>query len=224
MKLLQARKGQFVYYNNELHKIYSVKPIFKQSLHMYRIKDMKQVLAKAEEVQFVRPKPLDTLIFFGKRYTLRDDVKPEENGYILITKPAPEYLDHYSLNEFERVSEVRDDHIITTRRNSVRMSEFLVMVPGVEEGSNDIAYYDKSLVTAQQLMEDESLENELGDDPDYSPSIGDIYANESRKLKAMVVAIDGKEVILGHGERIRIKELMDSKEWDLVFSGDNGID
>ncbi len=30
MKLFQVRKGQFVFYENELHKVYSVKPMFKK--------------------------------------------------------------------------------------------------------------------------------------------------------------------------------------------------
>ncbi|WP_088006783.1 hypothetical protein [Indiicoccus explosivorum] len=218
MKLLQARKGQFVYYNNELHKIYSVKPLLKQSLHMYRIKDMQQVLARAVEVEQYKPKPMDSFIFWGKRYTLRSDVPPRENGYILITKPAPEYLDHYSLNEFEKVDQVKDDHVVTTRRNSVRMEEFLVMVPGAEEGSNDIVYQDKSIVTAQQMMEDENLEALIGGTSGYGPSIGDIYTNGRTDVRAMVVAIDGNVAVLGHGERIGLTELAESEEWQLVLT------
>ncbi|AQQ51950.1 hypothetical protein [Planococcus lenghuensis] len=218
MKLLQARKGQFVYFNNELHKIYSVKPILKQSLHMYRIKDMQQVLARTDEVVQVKPKPNDSLIFWGKRYTLRDDVQPKENGYILITKPAPDYLDHYSLNEFEKVDQVKDDHVITTRRNSVQMNEFLVLVPGKEDSQNDIAYQDPSLVTAQQMSEDENLETILTGESAYAASIGDIYANSSRDIRAMVVAIVGDKAVLGHGEQIPLKELTQSEDWLLVLS------
>lgn len=52
MKLFQVRKGQFVFYENELHKVYSVKPMFKKSVHMYRLKDMKQVLTTAKILIF----------------------------------------------------------------------------------------------------------------------------------------------------------------------------
>ncbi len=63
MKLFQVRKGQFVYYKNELHKVYSVKPMFKQSVHLYRLKDMQQDITSAPNIEPCRPKHHDTFIF-----------------------------------------------------------------------------------------------------------------------------------------------------------------
>ena len=70
MKLLQVRKGQFVYFKNELHKVYSVKPLAKKSVLMFRVKDMEQFEAKADEVTYYKPKHLDSLMLMGTRYTL----------------------------------------------------------------------------------------------------------------------------------------------------------
>ena len=177
MKLIQARKGQFVYYNNELHKIYSIKPLAKKSILMFRIKDMEQVASKAEEVTYYKPKHMDSLLFLGARYTLREDRTAEEGGYILITKPDPDYMDHYSLNEFEKVESVEGKNVITSRQNTVKSKEFLVMVPGEEEGSNDIVYLDKSKVSAEQLEQDAQLEEVLREKSAIRPSIGDVYLN-----------------------------------------------
>ena len=124
---------------------------------MFRIKDMEQVASKAEEVTFYKPKHMDSFLFFGAKYTLREDRPAEEGGYILITKPDPDYMDHYSLNEFEKVESVEGKNVITTRQNTVKSREFLVMVPGEEQGSNDIIYLDKSKVSAEQLEQDAQL-------------------------------------------------------------------
>nr|WP_316047328.1 hypothetical protein [Planococcus glaciei] len=158
MKLLQVRKGQLVYFNNELHKVYSVKPLAKKSVLMFRLKDMEQVASKAEQVSYYKPKHLDSFLFLGARYTLRDDIPAEPGGYIFITKPDPDYMDHYSLNEFEKVESVEGKDVVTTRQNTVKFREFFVMVPGEEPGSNDITYFDKAKVAPEQLDEDALLE------------------------------------------------------------------
>ncbi|WP_203340557.1 hypothetical protein [Planococcus beijingensis] len=222
MKLLQVRKGQFVYYQNELHKVYSVKPLAKKSVLMFRIKDMEQVASKAEEVTFYKPKHMDSFLFFGARYTLHEDRPAEEGGYILITKPDPDYMDHYSLNEFEKVESVEGKNVITTRQNTVKSREFLVMVSGEEQGSNDIVYLDKSKVSVEQLEQDAQLEEVLREKNAVRPSIGDVYLNLDNTGTAMVVAIAGEEVTLGTGERITFHELYKADNWSYLYNINDG--
>ena len=222
MKLLQVRKGQFVYYQNELHKVYSVKPLAKKSVLMFRVKDMEQVASKAEEVTFYKPKHMDSFLFFGSKYTLHEDLPAEEGGYILITKPDPDYMDHYSLNEFEKVESVEGKNVITTRQNTVKSKEFLVMAPGEEQGSNDIVYLDKSKVSAEQLEQDAQLEEVLREKNAIRPSIGDVYLNLDNSGTAMVVAISGEEVTLGTGERITFHELYKADNWSYLYNINDG--
>src|SRR5690625_532011 len=155
MNLFQVRKGQFVFYNNELHKVYSVKPVFKKSVHLLRLKDMKQVLTRASEIELYKPKHNDTFIISGKRYTIDENEKAEPDNYILIIKPAPDFLDHYSLNEIEKVDSVENGNVVTTRDNGVKHHEYVVLVHGQADASRVIAYYDKSLVQEEQLLEDD---------------------------------------------------------------------
>lgn len=217
MNILQVRKGQFVYYKNQLHKVYSVRPLSRLSVLMYRIKDMEQVSCKAEEITFYRPKHLDSLLLLGTRYTLRNDVRAVVDEYIIITHPDPGHLDHYSLNEFEKVGELVDDKVYTTLLNTVKPKEFMVMVPGAQSESNCIDYLDKSLITEAELEEDRKLEAQNDEVAAVRPSVGDIYINFDNGIKAMIVAIIDEEVILGHGERINMADLFDSDSWNLIY-------
>lgn len=217
MNILQVRKGQFVYYKNQLHKVYSVRPLSRLSVMMYRIKDMVQVSCKAEEISLYRPKHLDSLMLLGARYTLRNDVKAVVDEYILITHPDPGHLDHYSLNEFEKVGELVDDKVYTTLLNTVKQKEFLVMVPGEQSESNNIDYLDKALITEADLEEDRKLEVDTEKVAAVSPSVGDIYINFDNGIKAMVVAVIEDEVVLGHGERIKMDDLFESDSWNLIY-------
>ncbi|GAA0598245.1 hypothetical protein GCM10009001_12990 [Virgibacillus siamensis] len=216
MKLFQVRKGQFVFYKNELHKVYSVKPMFKQSVHLYRMKDMKQVLTRASEITFYRPNHNDSFIFYGKRYTIDKDTKPKPGDYILIIKPTPDFLDHYSLNDIEKVDNVEDGNVVTTRDNGVKHSEYVVMVVGKAEDSNDIAYYDKNVVTDEQRLKDESPEN-MDDNDEMKPLVGDIYLDLQNKTKAMIIAMTKEEIIFGHGVRVHVSELMDETKFSAVY-------
>lgn len=217
MNILQVRKGQFVYYKNQLHKVYSVRPLSRLSILMYRIKDMEQVSCKAEEISLYRPKHLDSLMLLGARYTLRKDVIAAVDGYILITHPDPGYLDHYTLNEFEKVGQLIDDKVYTTLLNTVRPKEFLVMVPGVQDESNGIDYLDASLITDENLEEDRKLEAQVEEEASVKPSVGDIYLNLDNGIKAMVVAVIEDEVVLGHGDRINVADLFESDSWNLIY-------
>ena len=220
MKLIQVRKGQFVYYQNELHKVYSVKPLSKKSVHMYRIKDMEQVVSKADEIDLYRPQHMDSLMFLGITYTLRNDQSAAEGGYILITKPNPGYMDHYALNEFEKVDKLREGSVYTTLHNTVDQKEYLVMVPGEENGSKNIAYFDRARVSDSQLEEDKKLASKAQDTAIISPSLGDIYINLDNGIKAMIVAIDQDEVIFGHGKRIKVVDLFESDSWNPIYIND----
>ncbi|MDN7228941.1 hypothetical protein QWY22_01810 [Planococcus liqunii] len=218
MKLLQVRKGQLVYFNNELHKVYSVKPLAKKSVLMFRLKDMEQVASKAEQVSYYKPKHLDSFLFLGARYTLRDDIPAEPGGYIFITKPDPDYMDHYSLNEFEKVESVEGKDVVTTRQNTVKFKEFFVMVPGEEPGSNDITYFDKSKVAPEQLDEDALLEEKLREENAIKPSIGDVYLNLDNGATAMVVAIEQDIVTMGTGDKLTFHALYKSDSWNYLYS------
>lgn len=63
MKLHQIKKGRFVYFQNELYRVYAVNRIFKRSLYLMRLKDFTQKLAQAEEVTKYNPKHLDIITF-----------------------------------------------------------------------------------------------------------------------------------------------------------------
>ncbi|WP_047981837.1 hypothetical protein [Ornithinibacillus contaminans] len=218
MKLLQVRKGQFVFYENELHKVYSVKPMFKKSIHLYRLKDMKQVLTSANEITLYKPKHNDTFIFYGKRYTIDEKRRPNPGDYILITKPAPDFLDHYSLNSIEKVESVEDGNVVTTRDNGVKHHEYVVMVPGKTDASQEIAYYDKSLIPESQQLEDESITYLTDSDEDVvKPVVGDVYLDVERNTKAMVVAMTESEVIFGHGKQVHITDLFDEARYKIIF-------
>lgn len=217
MKLFQVRKGQFVFYKNELHKVYSVKPMFRNSVHLYRLKDMKQILTQARDISLYKPKNNDTFIFYGKRYTIDQSKVPEPGDYILIIKPAPDFLDHYSLNEIEKVHSVENGNVVTTRDNGVKHHEYVVMVPGRSEASQEIAYYDKDLVPEEQRLEDESISYLAETDDALKPNIGDIYIDVRHNTKAMVVAMTVDEVFFGHGVRVHVAELLDENNFALVY-------
>lgn len=217
MNLLQVRKGQFVYYKNELHKVYSVRPLSRLSVLLYRIKDMEQVSCRADEIKLHRPQHLDSFMLMGTRYTLRKDEPAVEDGYILITHPDPGHLDHYSLNEFEKVAELIDGKVYTTLLNTVRPKEFMTMVQGVQEDSNTIDYLDESLVTEEQRAEELRLEKEAEEEAAVKPSVGDIYINLDNGIKAMIVAVIDDEIVLGHGERMKAEELIESDSWTLIY-------
>ncbi|GIO27914.1 hypothetical protein [Ornithinibacillus bavariensis] len=218
MKLFQVRKGYFVFYQNELHKVYGVKPMFKKSIHLYRLKDMKQVLTSANEITYYKPKHNDTFIFSGKRYTIDESRRPNPGDYILITKPAPDFLDRYSLNSIEKVASIENENVITTRDNGVKHDEYVVMVPGRAEASQEIAYYDKSLVPEDQQIEDESITYlSDSDDDNVKPVVGDVFLDIESNTKAMIVAMTGSEVIFGHGKRVSIPDLFEEEKYKVIF-------
>ncbi|MBD8026939.1 hypothetical protein H9636_09730 [Ureibacillus sp. Re31] len=216
MKLFQVRKGQFVYYENELHRVYAVKPMYKKSVHLIRLRDLTQHLSSAAEVERYQPKELDSFIFNKKVYTLSKDRRAEVGDYILITNPTPDYLDHYSLNEIEVVATVENKGVITNNSNGIRHHEYLLMVPGRHEKSNPIEYRDKGSNEDIPLNGNES-EN-IGVD-DLLPIIGDVYKKNDKEttLEAMVIGIEGSSVFLGNGQSLHQDELMDTEKWLFLY-------
>jgi hypothetical protein len=214
VKLFQVRKGQFVYYNNELHRVYSVKHMVKQSVHLMRLRDLSQHLSSAAEVDRYQPKELDSFIFNKNMYTLSKNRKAEEGDFILITNPNPDYLDHYSLNEIEVVATVENKGVITNNSNGIRHNEYLLMVPGRDDNSNPIEYRDISNIDDSNLNSQSDVIN------DMLPTIGDIYRKNDKDtlIEAMVVATQGNTIFLGGGLELPHEELMDHEKWEFMYN------
>ncbi|MGV3263416.1 hypothetical protein AADC60_15755 [Cytobacillus pseudoceanisediminis] len=218
MKLYQVRKGQFVYFNNELHRVYSVKPVYKQSVHLIKLKDLTQHLSTASKIEKYKPKQLDSFIFNHKAYTLHKDKKAEEGDYILITNPNPDYMDYYSLNEIEIVLSVETDGVITTKYNGVKHNEYLLMTPGRDNDSHSIDYLDKNMANSD-LMGNDSDQPEKSIQGDM-PRIGDVYKKigGDHPLQTMVVAINGETIFLGNNLELSLNELNDNELWEFQYS------
>ena len=215
MNLLNVRKGQFVYYNNKLHKVYSVKPFFKKSVHLIRLEDLEQELVTAKEITLYKPKHLDSFRFNYERYTLHKDVKAKVGDYILIINPKPDSLDHHHLHAIEIVSSIEAYGVISNKSNGIKHSEYWVMVPGLEEGATiiDLAQPDPHALNAQEVKK-----QELDSRPTYIPKIGDVFQenNSEPVIQAMVVAIQGETVYLGGGIEVHINKLTNGDSWSLI--------
>ena len=220
MKLYQVRKGQFVYYNNELHRVYSVKPLYKQSVHLIRLRDLTQHLTKAARVERYKPQNLDSFVFNRQAFTLCNDRKAEEGDYILITNPHPDSLDYYSLNEIEIVSTVEKNGVITTKSNGIRHSEYLLMVPGRKEDSRPIDYQDGGNMVDEDLNTFESDQLEANNLNLEMPNIGDVYQknNTDILIKTMVVSIHGETIFLGGDLQLSKEELADTTKWQFLYN------
>ncbi|WP_040285960.1 hypothetical protein [Sporosarcina koreensis] len=214
MKLVNVRKGQFVYYQNKLHKVYSVKPFFKKSVHLIRMEDFKQKLATAKEIDFYKPKHLDSFVFNRERYTLDKTVKAEVGDYIIVINPQPDPLDQHHLNTIEAVSSVEGNGVITNQSNGIRFNEYWVMVPGLSDGATVIDLQDPDLET------DDGEDEPSGDDLQevYIPGIGDICrrADSEIDMEAMIVAIEGDIVYLGGNVQVDMNDLLDQEKWSYV--------
>jgi len=220
VKLYQVRKGQFVYYNNELHRVYSVKPLYKQSVHLIRLRDLTQHLTKAARVERYKPQNLDSFVFNRQAFTLCNDRKAEEGDYILITNPHPDSLDYYSLNEIEIVSTVEKNGVITTKSNGIRHSEYLLMVPGRKEDSRPIDYQDGGNMADEDLNTFESHQLETNNLDLEMPNIGDVYKknNSDILIKTMVVSIYGETIFLGGDLQLSKEELADTTKWQFLYN------
>lgn len=217
MKLFQVRKGQFVYFNNELHKVYGVKPMYKLSIHLIKLRDLSQHITNAASVERYIPQEDDSFIFNHKVYTLRNNQKPAAGDLILINNPVPDTLDHYSLNEIETVETIDSKGVITSDLNGIKHSEYLLMVPGRAPDSHPIDYKDMASVD-ENLDETES--QIIHPYSDLSVQLGDVYKKKDNDvlIEAMVVAIRGHKVYLGGGLEIQHEELMNTDMWEFQYN------
>jgi len=217
MKLVNVRKGQFVYYQNKLHKVYSVKAFFKQSIHLIRLENFKQQLAMAKEIDFYKPKHLDSFVYNQKGYTLNKDTKAKVGDYILVINPKPDSMDHHHLNAIEIVSSVERNGVISNLSNGIRHDEYWVMVPGIEDGATIIDLQDPN---AEMAEEQESQPSETDLTETYTPRIGDVYQKNDCDpiVQAMVVSIQGQNVYLGGNLEVEMDILTDNEKWSYVLN------
>lgn len=214
MKLFQVRKGQFVYYKNELHRVYSVKPMYKKSIHLMRLRDLTQHLSSAAEVEKYQPKELDSFIFNKKLYTLSKERQVREGDFILITNPNPDYLDHYSLNEIEEIAAVESDSVITNNSNGIRHHEYKLMVPGRSDNSNPIEYQDRQNIDENVLNEQSEVNN------DMLPTIGDVFkrVDQDTFMEVMVIGFKDNMIFLGGGLELSHEEMMNREKWEFLYN------
>lgn len=214
MRLMNVRKGQFVYYNNKLHKVYAVKPFFKQSIHLIRLSDLKQEMVTAKEITLYRPKHLDSFIYNGQRFTLNKHVRAKVGDYILVINPNPDSLDHHHLHAIEIVTTVENGGVISDKMNGIKHSEYWTMVPELSEGAIEIDWQDPT------LRGDKEKEASLNAKQPPLPKIGDVYQKNDTDplLQVMVVGIEGQTVYLGDGTTIEVPDLIHSKNWSRVIN------
>jgi len=216
MRLINVRKGQFVYYKNELHKVYSVQPFFRRSIHLSRLKDLEQIIVTAKEITYYRPKHLDSFIYNGKRYTLDEDTRAVVGDYILVIAPRPDSLDNHHLHAIELVSNIESKGVISNKSNGIKHTEYWVMTEGLLDNANIIDRLDQEI--PEETAVDESTEQSYN--AIVAPMVGQLYQkNDSDPiLQAMVVAIEGRTVYLGTDIKVQIEELTDTDKWTLVLN------
>nr|WP_207789218.1 hypothetical protein [Neobacillus terrae] len=216
--MYQVRKGQFVYYNNELHKVYGVKPMYKLSVHLIKLRDLTQHITNAASVERYIPRENDSFIFEHKIYTLKNNRKAEAGDFILINNPAPDTLDHYSLNEIEVVETVDNKGVITSDLNGIRHNEYLLMAPGRAPDSHPIDYQEVANIEVEDLDDKGRLINNPSGE--LSSKLGDIYKKKDSEflVEVMVVAIKGQTIFLGGGLELSQEELMDTDKWEFQYN------
>lgn len=216
MKLYQVRKGQFVYYNNELHKVYGVKPMYKLSVHLIKLRDLTQHITNAASVEKYKPKESDSFIFNHRAYTLRKDRRAESGDYILIHNPMPDSLDTYTLNEIELVETSDNKGVITSNSHGVKHYEYLLMVPGRAADGSPIDFKEKGNAEDENLMDTGTLVP----NSELLPNLGDIYKKKDNDsiFEAMVVGIKNQTVFLGGGLETTQEELMNTEKWEFLYN------
>src|SRR5699024_7355627 len=117
MNLINVRKGQFVYYKYQLHKVYSVKPVFKHSVHLISLSNVGQHILKAKDITYYLPKHVDSFMVNHQRYTLDKNIRAKVGDYILVINPKPDSLDHHHLHAIELVTSLEDNGVISNKSN-----------------------------------------------------------------------------------------------------------
>lgn len=212
MNIFNVRKGQFVYYNNRLHRVYGVKPFFKKSVHLIRLSDFTQQLSTAKEIDLYKPKHLDRFTFNKVVYTLDKYKQAEVGDYILVTHPSPDYLDNYDLHAIEMVAEIETNGIISSRSNGIKHREYWVMVPEILDGATNIDLQNQDLTSEpeHELVPQEPMLSEA-----YTPRIGDVFMQvlSNPPMLTMVVAIQENTIYLAGGFEVTKEQLANPKEW-----------
>ena len=216
MKLHNGRKGQFVYFRNELHRVYAVKPFFKKSVHLVRLKDLEQQMTQADQIELYKPRHLDSFVYNQNRYTLRNDKRAEKGDHILVMKPNPDSLDHYTLHAIEEVAAVEPYGVVTTHDNGIRHNEYSLLVPGREEEARLIDTQVTDHTEKTSIPTDEEIVSE--EQGAEGPMIGDVYQKRNEEISAMVVAIQGSTVMLGGNLEVSRHELSNPEQWEYVGS------
>lgn len=210
MNIFNVRKGQFVYYNNQLHQVYSVNPFLRQSIHLIRLSDLKQQLTTAKTITLYRPQHFDSYTFDQNIYTLDQNKIAEVGDYIIVVYPSPDYLDHHYLHAIEMVASIESNGIISNEENGIKHNEYWVMVPGILEEANNIDFYDKNVTPEEDVTPKENLDSSIP-----MPRIGDIYEHIKRKpyFTVMVFAIQGDNIYLSGGYKVHKKDLANQENW-----------
>lgn len=240
MRLFNVRKGQFVYFENKLHKVYSVMPFFKQSIHLIRLNDLEQRLTKAREIDLYRPQHLDSFIYNEKRYTLRNDVRAKVDDLILVINPRPDSLDRHYLHAIESVTSLENNGVITDKANGIKHNEYWVLVPGMLDDAQLIDYQSSDeAVDELSKQEIEYVENEdvgaealtavdVGEiDPQSPypinelPVVGDVFqkVDDQSFVTAMVIGVADDLIFLGLGENKAVtkEELTNPEKWTFLY-------
>lgn len=217
MHLFNVRRGQFVYFENQLHQVYSVKPFFKHSVHLIRLQDFTQQLSTAREIDLYKPKHLDSFTFNHTTYTLDKDKRAETGDYILVTNPNPDSIDNHHLHAIEMVASVESNGIISTKANGIKHREYWVMIPEVLDAAKNIDLQDPSLATSDS---DEQLPTKTTLKEVKMPFIGDVFHNTAYDppMKTMVVAVQDETVYFGGNLNATKHELADTEKWQFVYS------
>lgn len=191
--------------------------MYKLSIHLIKLRDLSQHITNAASVERYIPKENDSFIFNHKVYTLRDKQKPEPGDLILINNPAPDTLDHYSLNEIETVETIDNKGVITSDLNGIKHSEYLLMVPGRAPDSHPIDYKDMVNVDENMDMIDSQIIHPYSD---LSAQLGDVYKKKDSDvlIEAMVIAIKGHTVYLGGGLVLPHEQLMNTDMWEFQYN------
>lgn len=215
MRLINVRKGQFVYYENKLHQVYAVKPFFKQSVHLMRLSDLEQVIVTAKEIDLYQPQHLDSFMYNKQRFTLDRHAEATVGDYILVINPRPDSLDYHHLHAIEMVSKIEDVGVISNKMNGIKHNEYWVMAKGLGEDAKKIDWQNPELKNADEDEHRRQLEPGF-----YLPKIGDIYQkNDSNPLlQVMVIGIEGRTIFLGDGSKVSSTELAHSTNWSLVIN------
>lgn len=218
MHLLNVRRGQFVYYQNKLHQVYSVKPLFRKSVHLIRLRDYHQEIVQAREIELHRPQHLDSFVCNYKRYTLHKDRKAEVGDFILVVNPSPDYLDSHYLNAIEMVASVEKNGIISDRMNGIKHHEYWVMVPELLEDAHIIDFQRPDLAKSNEL---DSYDLNGIIEQEETPKIGDVYQRKSSENQTethMVIAIQGEKVFLGGNIETTCEDLLNGTNWQFVYN------